>query len=126
MERLRTLSISSLDSDFHQLVARLREPGALSAARSDPFYYLVYPPEEALIVKQQLAAWTAHLRNQGLGVERVSFSDLIWELVDASGRWPLWLEVEDPEETQAANEAIGNVLRNDNALVNRVAQIVGV
>ncbi len=118
-------SPATLDADFQQLAARLRDPGALSAARSDPFYYFVYPPEAALTVKRHLPAWAAHLRNAGLVVERVSFSDLLWELVDASGRWPLWLEVEDPEETDDANEAISNVLRNDGALVNRVARIVG-
>ncbi len=44
----------SLDDDFRQLAARLPEPGALRASASDPFYYFVYPPEQALQVKQEL------------------------------------------------------------------------
>lgn len=114
----------SLDEDFEQLAARLSEPASLSASRSDPFYYFVYPPEQALEVRRRLPVWTARLRNAELDVERVSFSDLLWELVDASGRWDGWLQVEAEADTEQVNEAVRDVLRSGDALVKKVASIV--
>lgn len=114
----------SLDEDFQQLAGRLSEPASLSAARSDPFYYFVYAPEQALDVRRRMPVWTARLRNAGLEVERVSFSDLLWELVDASGRWDAWLQVEADADPEQVNEAIRDVLRSGDALVKRVASLV--
>lgn len=115
----------SLDDDFQQLAARLAEPALLAASRSDPFYYFVYAPEQALEIKRRLPAWTAQLRNAGLTVERVSFSDLLWELVDESGRWEPWLEVEAEADPEQINEAIRDVLRSGNAIIARIASVVG-
>jgi len=115
----------SLDDDFQQLAARVAEPALLAAARSDPFYYFVYAPDQALEVKRRLPVWTAKLRDAGLAVERVSFSDLLWELVNASGRWDAWLQVESAADPEQVNEAIRDVLRSGNVLISRIAAIVG-
>ncbi len=117
--------MSSLEADFEQLVARLREPGALSAARTDPWYYFVYPPEETMQVRRQLPVWVARLRNEGIEVEQVSFSKLLWALVDASERWDGWLEAEVDADPEDVNEAIRSVLRDNNRLQEQVAAIVG-
>jgi len=116
--------MSSLDADFATLRRRLQEPASLAASRSDPFYYFVYPPEEALEVKRRLPLWSAQLRLDGMHVVRVSFSDLLWELIDATGRWDLWLEVEADADREAVNEAIRNALREDGALVKRIGALV--
>lgn len=115
----------SLDADFDLLTRRLAEPGSLAAARTDPFYYFVYPPADALEVKRRIPVWTARLHNTGMQVERVSFSDLVWELVEESGRWDAWLEVEGEADQVQVNEAIRNVLRTGNALIEKVAEVVG-
>jgi hypothetical protein len=115
--------MSSLDDDFATLRQRLLAPGSLNAAGSDPFFYFVYPPAEALTVKRMLPVWTAQLRLAGLEVERVSFSDLLWELVDATGRWESWLAAEADFEPEEVNAAMRSILRDD-VLVRRVAQIV--
>ena len=81
----------SLEEDFEQLFKRLQDPGQLSAAQTDPIYYFVFRPEEALDVKRLMPIWVAKLQNAGMQVERVSFVDLLWELIDAKGRWrPGW------------------------------------
>lgn len=115
----------SLDEDFQQLAARLREPAALAASRSDPFYYFIYSPDDALEVKRRLPVWSANLRLNGLSVQRVSFADLLWQLIDESGRWGDWLEVEAEADPEQINEAVRNVLRSGDALVNKIASIVG-
>lgn len=116
--------MSSLDADFAALRHHLQAPASLSAARSDPFYYFIYPPEQALEVRRRLPLWTAQLRQDGLQVDRASFSDLLWELIEAAGRWEIWREVEPDADREAVNDAIRNVLREENALVRRVAALV--
>ena len=44
--------MSSLDSTFEELRARLRSPDALNPAKSDPLFYFVHAPEETLEVKR--------------------------------------------------------------------------
>ena len=110
-----------LEGTFAQLEAHLREGVGVSAARSDPFFYVVFPPEQTLEVKRRMRVWTARLRNVGITVEQLSFSDLIWDLVDASGLWDEWLEVEPYFDRHEVNEAIATVLREGDALVRQIA-----
>jgi len=51
-----------------------------------------------LAMKQALPRFMAKLRDQNLGAVRISLSDLIWELIDRSGRWEAWLELEPGAE----------------------------
>lgn len=115
----------SLDDEFKQLAARLKEPASLSASRSDPFYYFAYHPEKSMEVRRKLPVWTAQLRNDGLQVTVVSFSEILWELIDASGRWEAWLEAEPFADRQQVNDAVRDVVRSGDALVERIASLVG-
>ncbi len=115
----------SPDDTFQQLIGYLREFGSLSASRSDPFYYLVYPTKETLEIKRRIPIWSAQLRNAGMEVIRVSFSDLLWDLIDASQRWEAWLEVEHDVDQEQVNDAIRNVLSTGNSLIGKVADVIG-
>lgn len=114
----------SLDESFRQLASLLGEPASLNAARSDPFFYLVYDPAEALEVKRLIPVWSAQLRNQGFTVERVSFSDIIWRLVDASGRWDEWLAAEGDADPDQVNDAVRSVLTDPGGIVAQIATMV--
>ena len=116
--------LAALDRDFDQLVGHLRGPASLAAGQSDPIFYFVYPPELTLEVQRRLPVWTARLRDAGLTAVRVSFSHLIWDLIEASGRWDAWLEAEAEADPEDVNEAIQNVLRNGAGLVGQVAALV--
>jgi hypothetical protein len=107
------------------LIGRLRDPATLAAARSDPFFYFVYAPEEAHDVRRRLPVWSATLRHDGQRVERVSFGDLLWELVDESGHWDALLAAEADFDQEQINESIRDVLRSANGLVEKVAAVVG-
>ena len=63
--------MSSLDSTFNELRAQLKKPDALNPAKSDPLFYFVHAPEEALEVKKKLPLWTAMLREDGREVQVV-------------------------------------------------------
>jgi BREX protein BrxB len=111
----------SLDETFAALTGYLRQPDALNPAKSDPFLYFVHDPSETLTVKQKLGVWSSALRNEGWEVEQVSLSKLLWQIVESSGRWDEWLELEPDADAEAMNEAIRDVLRTDNALVEALA-----
>ena len=114
-----------LEADFEKLRQRLGDPDALNPAHSDPIFYFVYPPSQILTMRKLLPGWIARLRNEnGLEVETLSLSEIMWELIDASGRWDAWLELEPEHDLDAVNEAIRDVLRAGNALVERVAERV--
>jgi hypothetical protein len=114
--------MSSLDDSFAELSRRLRETASLAAAKSDPFYYFVYAPSEALEVKRRVPLWSVGLENAGLKVHRVSFSELLWDLIDASGLWDELLANEPGAEPKEVNQSIAALLGN--GLVERVAAIV--
>lgn len=116
--------MSSLDSTFDELRAQLKKPDALNPAKSDPLFYFVHAPEEALEVKKKLPLWTAMLREDGREVQVVSLSALFWQLIDDSGRWEDWLETEPDYEPGEINESVRDVLRGGNALAEAVAAYV--
>lgn len=112
----------SLDDTFRKLLEHLHQPEALNPAKSDPFFYFVHDPGETLLVKQKLGVWSAQLAHDRWTVERVSLSELVWQIVDESGRWEEWLALEPDAEPEAMNEAIRDVLRSGNALVEALAR----
>ena len=46
----------------------------------------MYPVVEMLELKRRIPIWTAQLRNEGFDVQRISLSEILWQLVDESGR----------------------------------------
>ena len=113
--------MASLDDRFKELRAQLGQPAALNPAKSDPIFYFVYPVSEMLEVKRRIPIWTAQLRNDGFEVLRISFSDLLWQLVDDSGRYEDWLELEAGAEVEQINAAVRDVLGAEDRLAEEVA-----
>ena len=54
-------------------------------------------------------------------VDRLSLSDLVWQLIDEAGTWEEWREAEPDAEQREVNEAVSSLLRTGSALVERVA-----
>jgi len=113
--------MSSLDTTFKELLDRVREPDALNPAKSDPIFYFVYPPEAMLELKKRLPRWMTKVREAGFEVERVSLSDVLWRIIDESGRWDAWLEIEHEADIDQLNEAIRDVLRSGHVFTEAVA-----
>ena len=112
----------SLDETFSSLQTHLRNPESLNPAKSDPFFYFVHDPSESLAVKQKLGVWSSALSNEGWVIDHISLSKLVWEIVDASGRWDEWLALEPDSDLEALNEVVSDVLRTDNILVESLAR----
>lgn len=114
----------SLDDAFNELMDKIRDPDALNPAKSDPVFYFAYPPERMLDLKKRLPRWTSRIREAGFDVRRVSMADLLWKIVDDSGRWDIWLELEDDAGLDQINGSVRDVLRQGNELLKRVVDIV--
>ena len=114
----------SLDNAFNELLDKIRDPEALNQAKSDPVFYFAYPPELMLDLKKHLPRWTSKIKEAGFEVRRVSLADILWDTVDKSGRWDILLELEADAEADQINEAVRDVLRQANTLVDRVAEVI--
>lgn len=114
----------SLDKTLIELIEKIRAPDTLNPAKSDPIFYFAYPPELMLDLKKRLPRWSAKIREAGFEVRRISMADLLWSTVDESGRWVTWLELEGDADAEQINEAVRDVLRQGNALIDRVAERV--
>jgi hypothetical protein len=116
--------MDSLDQTFNELIQKIRDPDALNPAKSDPIFYFSYPPEQMLDLKKRLPRWMSKIRDAGFEVRRVSLADILWQTVDESGRWEIWLELEQDADADEINEAVRDALRQGNVLIDRVADII--
>jgi len=114
----------SLDNTINELLDKIRDPDSLNPAKSDPVFYFAYPPELMLDLKKNLARLMSRIRDAGFEVRRISLGDILWNAVDESGRWDMWLELEPDADADQINESVCDVLRHENNLVSRVADAV--
>ena len=110
-----------MENTFNELMQKIRDPEALNPARSDPIFYFAYPPELMLDLKKRLPRWMSRIREAGFEVRRVSLADILWQTVDESDRWETWLELEPEADANQINEAVRDVLRQGNAMIDRLA-----
>ena len=114
----------SLDKAFNELIDKIRDPDALNPAKSAPVFYFRYPTDCMLALKKNFPRLTARMKEAGFEVCRVSLADIMWDIVDKAGRWDIWLDLEKDADIEQINEAVRDVLRQGNALINRVAEAV--
>jgi len=118
----------SLDDAFNELLIRIRDPESLNPAKSDPIFYFAYPANFMLDLKQHLPRWIARIKETGFDTKRVSLSEILWRLIDESGRWPDWIELEHSldlnrlDDIKVLNDAIRDVLRRGDAFVDAVSK----
>ena len=72
-----------------------------------------------------MPGWISRLKNeQEIDVELVSLTEILWKLIDESGRWNDWIELEKDFTPQQINDAISSVLQQDNVFLNAVVERV--
>lgn len=100
----------ALERTFAQLSAALASPNRLADTHETPFYTFVHEPSAARDLQRRLPKWRGILERAGFHVEVVSLRALLWDIVDAGGRWEDWLEAELPNEREESNLAMADVL----------------
>jgi hypothetical protein len=114
-----------LDASFEQLRKRLLDPNILSPVHGASVFYFVYDPGMILSVRRMMPGWISRLKNeQGIEVETISLAGILWQLIDQSGRWNDWIELEKDFSIQQINDSVSSVLQQDNAFINTVVNRV--
>ncbi|MCB9697629.1 MAG: DUF1788 domain-containing protein [Alphaproteobacteria bacterium] len=101
----------SLDATFGRLRDRLRSIDRMSPTHTDPFFHFVHAPQDTATVMSSLRRWKATLEQDRWKVRVVSLAEEMWKVIDASGRWDAWVEVESDSEPAEAIQAVRDVLR---------------
>lgn len=104
--------MSSLKSNFDELLERIRQGREMSHASFEPIYYLVFRPSEILEVKRSAPAWIARLRNDGWGVHVFSIAHEISDLLRTTPLRKVWLAADrkSPTSWKKTNDALANAL----------------
>jgi len=100
----------ALESTFEDLKRSLQSADRLAATHADPFFTFVHPPGETLELHRRLRRWRPVLERLGCKVETHSLRELLWDVVDKSGRWDDWLEAEEPGHYLTINKSMRDVL----------------
>lgn len=115
--------MSSLDSNFKELMERVRAGRDLGHAGVEPVYYLIFDPQEILQAKRMLPTWSARLRNDGWDVHRLSLAEAVTDILQsvAPARRKLWLDADrkDPLNWEKTNQSLAQPVTNG-ALLERV------
>src|SRR5438552_1396195 len=106
--------MSSIRSNFDELMERIRQGRDFRHASFEPVYYLVFSPSEILEVKRSLPAWIATLRNDGWDVHRFSIATEIAAILDAAPMRKIWLAADrkSPLAWEKTNQSLSNTLAN--------------
>ncbi len=106
--------MSSLMTNFDEVMARIHYGRDLGPASFEPIYYLVFPPKQILEVKRYLPAWMARLRNEGWEVHRFSIAEQVADILGQAPMRKIWLTADRkaPLAWDKANESLANALTN--------------
>ena len=106
--------MSSLDTDFNELMERIRHGREFGHASFEPIFYLVFQPEQILTVKRHLPAWQGRLKNEGWEVHTFSIAQAIDQILTNAPMRKIWLigDQRSPLEWQKANASLSNAVAN--------------
>ncbi len=104
--------MNSLDSTFRDLRRQLGSRDRLTPTHVDPYFHLVHRPEETFEVRRRLPRWRSALEEDRWTVRLVCLGELLWQVVDQSGRWEDWLEVEEDGDRDDVLGAVRDSLRS--------------
>lgn len=106
--------MSSLQSDFNELLERINSGREFGHASFEPIYYLIFPPTQILTVKRQIPAWSSRLKNEGWDVHLFSIADAILDILGNTPLRKIWLKADsqDPTNWEKTNSSLANALTN--------------
>ena len=106
--------MSSLDTDFNELMERVRHGREFGHASFEPIFYLVFRPEQILAVKRHLPAWQSRLRNEGWDVHTFSIAEAVEEILTQAKMRNIWLAADqrNPHDWKKTNASLANTVAN--------------
>ncbi len=107
--------MSSLETSFLELRGRLGSVDRLNPTHADPLFHFVHRPEETGELMAMLPRWRARLEEDGWRPDIRSLAEMMWQVIDASGRWETWMDVESECSTAEVVGAVRDALRTKDA-----------
>ena len=110
--------MQSLQQSFDELRHRIRNGRRLSQTGDDPVFYLVFEPEQMLVVKKKLKTWIAKLKIDGWDVHTFSMLDAVHDIFQKHDLRDIWLDAEadDPLDFESINTTLAEALTAEDAL----------
>lgn len=109
--------MSLLNTNFDELISKIKQGREFTHASFEPVYYLVFNPSEIVEVKRLKRGWLAKLKNEGWNVCEFSIAEQIEQLISNLGPVvkKLWesADKKDPLNFEKINESIVNTLRKE-------------
>lgn len=107
--------MSSLKSNFDELVAKIKQGREFTQASFEPVYYLVFSPEDIVAVKRKKNAWLAQLKNEGWNVREFSAAEQIEKILNEVNPMvkKLWQKADEqnPLDFERVNQSLINQLK---------------
>lgn len=106
--------MSSLDSDFNDLIDKIKHGREFGHASFEPIFYLVFHPDRILDVKRRQFAWEKRLSNEGWDVHVFSIADAIGEILANAPMRKIWLAADQraPLAWEKTNKSLANAVAN--------------
>lgn len=116
--------MASLDDNFEELRLQLKQGRGLSQAGHDPVFYLVFRPEEMLLVKGLLKPWIARLKKDGWDVYIFSMADAVDDILKNHDLRNIWLESEkdSPIDFDSVNKTLSDALVGSDTLKEKIRE----
>lgn len=114
--------MQSVNESFEELRQRLKQGIGIRNVSDDPVFYLIFPPEKMLEVKQRMKTWKAKLSKDGWKVEFLSMIAVIHSIFKENDFRGIWLEAEQdaPLEFKEINDTLKDALFAGDALNNKI------
>lgn len=105
--------MSSLTSNFKEVMEKIKMGREYTHASFDPVYYLIFSPAQILEVKRTLPVWISSLKNSGWQVHTFSVANEIHNLINSAPLKDTWLKGDSktPLEWNKTNSSLSNFLR---------------
>lgn len=113
----------SLTEKFHDLRTMLRKGlGSIRPTGFDPVYYLIFPTEEMLSVKQRMPEWEAQLKIDGFEVHKLSMIEVINGYFHNHDLREDWIEAASlhGDDFAVINESLTSHLKQDNVVAGAI------
>ena len=106
--------MSSLDSNFNDLMERIKQGREFGHASFEPIFYLVFRPEQIVEVKRRQFAWEKRLTNDGWDVHTFSIAEAIADILANAPMRKIWITADQraPQSWDKTNGALANAVSN--------------
>ena len=110
--------MDSLQQNFDELRQRIRRGRGMNDAGDDPVFYLVFRPEQMLMVKRRMKQWIAKLNLEGWEVHTFSMAEAVHDILKNHDLRQIWLEseAEAPLDFGSVNTTLAEALSADDDL----------